>query len=63
MPIADNLCKLQQERGESNYKLAKALGVHASSVANWREGKTKPMAVYLEKLADHYGVTIEQLKA
>ena len=63
MPIADNLCRLQEERNESNYRLAKSLGVHATSVANWREGKTEPMAVYLEKLAAHFGVTVEEMKS
>lgn len=61
MSLAQNLCRLQAERGETNYRLAKELGVTQTSVQNWRTGETKPMAVYLEKLAEHFGCTINDL--
>lgn len=62
MSLSENICRLQAEHGESNYRLAKALGVQKTSVQNWRTGKTRPMAVYLEKLAAHYGVSVDELK-
>lgn len=62
MPFYENLCKLKAERGESNYRLAKALGVTQTSVANWCSGKRKPLPIYIEKIADHYGVTVEELR-
>lgn len=61
MSIASNICRLQDERGETNYRLAKELGVKPTSVQNWRTGKFKPLRVYLEKIAEHYGVTVEEL--
>lgn len=39
MSFSQNLIKLQQENNESNYRLAKSLGVHASTVQNWRDGR------------------------
>lgn len=62
MAIAENICKLQEQTGESNYKVAKALGVSQTSVQNWRTGKTKPIGIYTEKLAEHFGVSVEALK-
>ena len=61
MSIAANISRLQAERGESNYRLAKSIGVACTSVQNWRTGVTKPLNVYLEKIAEHYGVTVEDL--
>ena len=62
MAISENICKLQDQRGESNYRLAKSIGVSQTSVASWRSGRTKPLNVYIEKLADHFGVSVEQLR-
>ena len=62
MPFCENLCRLKNERGETNYRLAKAIGVSEMSIANWCSGKHKPLAIYIEKLADHYGVTVEELR-
>ena len=61
MAIAENICKLQAEHGESNYRLAKEIGVTCTSVQNWRTGVTKPLHVYAEKIAAHYGVTVDDL--
>lgn len=43
-----------KERGETNYALAKAIGVSQSTVANWVSGATEPMRVYVEVLNRHY---------
>lgn len=63
MSLATNLCRLQAQRGETNYRLAKELGVTQTSIQNWRTGETKPLAVYLERLAAHFGCTVEELTA
>ena len=59
--IKDKLRALMDERGESNYALAKALGVSNSTVANWLGGESTPIRVYQKMLADHYGTTVEAL--
>ena len=60
--ISENLCKLQEQQGESNYRLAKTLGVSQTTIANWRSGKSRPLPVYVHLLAEHYGISEEQLK-
>ena len=62
MALSENICRLQDERGETNYRLAKELGVKQTSVKNWKTGKTKPLNVYVEKLAEHFGVSVETLR-
>lgn len=63
MAFSDNLRRAQAARGESNYRLAKSVGVSQTSVKNWRDGKSEPMAVYKRMLAEHYGCTVEELEA
>ena len=56
----ENLRRLMAENGESNYKLAKDLGVSQSTITNWLNG-SRPFATYKKMLADHYGITVEEL--
>lgn len=52
--------QLQKERGESNYRLAKELGVHQTTIANWKSGTT-PHPKHMKLLAEHFGVTLDEL--
>ena len=61
MAFSDKLAVLMTERNESNYRLAKEIGVAQTSVANWLSGKTEPLSVYVEKIAAHYGVSADGL--
>ena len=58
--FSQNLTNLQAERSETNYRLAKSLKVHQTTIKNWKNGTT-PHPLYLEKLAEHYGVTVDEL--
>ena len=58
--FAENLSRLQEQNGESNYKLAKALGVSQTSIANWKNG-TDPHPICLNVVANHYGITVDEL--
>lgn len=60
MGFAENILRLQEEHGETNYALAKALGVSQSSIANWKKG-TIPHKLCLDALANHFGVTVDDL--
>jgi len=60
LTFSENLSRLQMERGETNYRLAKEIGVHQSSVANWKIGIT-PHPKHLKLIADHFGVTVDEL--
>lgn len=61
--LAENLARLQAERGETNYRLAKILGVHQSSVANWKSGKIRPHPRHIHMISEHYGVPESELLA
>lgn len=58
--LSENLARLQAERGETNYRLAKEIGVHQSSIQNWKDG-IKPHPKHINLLADHYGITVNEL--
>ena len=60
LTFAENLKRLQAERGESNYRLAKELGVSKTTITNWQTGN-KPNNLSLRAIAAHYGVTVEEL--
>lgn len=62
MGYAENLCDLMKRDGISSYKLARDIGVHTSTVSNWRDGKT-PKVEHLKLVADHFGVTVDSLLA
>ena len=60
MSYATNLCDLMQSRGISSYKLAKEVGVHVSTVTNWKGG-SNPKIEHVKKVADYFGVTVDEL--
>ena len=60
MGFGENLAWLQEEHGETNYRLAKAIGVHKTSITNWKNG-IKPHPKNAKLVAKHYGVKVEEL--
>lgn len=62
MGYAANLCDLMKQEGVSSSKLARDIGVHTSTVSNWRDGKT-PKVEHLQLVADYFGVTVDSLLA
>ncbi len=62
MSFATNLCELMQNRCISSYKLAKEVGVHISTITNWKDGNN-PKIEHLKKVADYFGVTVDYLLA
>lgn len=62
MSYATNLCDLMQKRGISSYKLAKEVGVHISTITNWKDGNS-PKIEHIKKVADYFGVTVDDLLA
>lgn len=60
MGFSKNLCNLMQKREVSSYKLAKSIGVHVSTVSNWREGKS-PLVEHVKRVADYFEVSIDEL--
>lgn len=62
MSFSKNLIRLQTENHETNYRLAKELGVHATTISNWRDGK-QPVLEHAAKVAAHYGKTVDEMMA
>lgn len=60
MLFAQKLQKLMEQKGLSNYQLAKDLDVHPSTVANWLDGK-EPRRKTLLQLMGYFDVTLDYL--
>lgn len=60
MAFSENLAHLQAERGITNYRLAKDIGVHQTTIQNWKTG-TKPHPNHILLVADYFGVTVDDL--
>lgn len=60
MQFCQVLTNLLKEKGLTNYALSRALGIHATTVANWLNG-AKPSAKTLEKLCVYFDVSADYL--
>lgn len=60
MKFSEWLAERMAERGETKYKLAKALGISQSTPASWLKG-SRPNIGYRRLLAEHYGVDMEDI--
>ena len=61
MIFSENLTNLMLERDISNASLGKELGVSHESVRQWKTGKMFPTIDKAIKLADFFGVTLDDL--
>jgi transcriptional regulator with XRE-family HTH domain len=60
MSFGKNLCELLKERNVSSYKLAKEIGVHTTTVSNWKMGK-RPQIEHVSLVANFFGCTVDEL--
>lgn len=58
--FSNNLIFLQKERAITNYRLAKSIGVHPTTIQNWRNGK-HPQTGHAKQVADFFGVTMDEM--
>lgn len=56
-----NFEKLLKERGETAYKVAKETGISQPTLSDWKNGKSVPKADKLQKIADHFNVSLDYL--
>ena len=59
--FAERLLELRSERGISQAKLAKDLGVSFSVVCYWETDRSEPTAVNIVKVADYFNVSADYL--
>ena len=59
--FGERLLELRKEKGDSQAKLAKDLGVSYSVVCYWETNRSEPTAPNLVKIADYFGVSVDFL--
>lgn len=59
--FADRLHRLRVEKGISQAKLAKYLGVSASIVCYWETDASEPTATNIAKVSEYFNVTSDYL--
>lgn len=52
MQFAQNLKRIMQEKNITNYRLAKILGVHPTTIKNWLESNTEPKFEMIDRIAN-----------
>lgn len=61
MAFYDNYVRLCAERNISPSAAALDIGIKKSNVTYWKNGRNNPSDVTLIKIADYFGVTVEEL--
>lgn len=61
MYLAQNLKSLRKQRFINQNDLAEALGVKRSTVGNWEVSKREPDLSVLVRIAEYFGVTLDEL--
>ena len=59
--IGDNLRMYRARKKSTQHEIANKLDVHEQTVANWENGNSMPSYWQAWKLADLYGVTLDEL--
>lgn len=61
MTFAEALTLVQAQHGETNYRLAKEIGVTQTSIKNWKTGERRPHPKHVKLIEKHYGMKDEEL--
>lgn len=61
MQFAEVLKMLMDNKGVTNYRIAKEIGCSASTVGTWVSGDKMPSSKYLQLLAGYFGVSTDYL--
>lgn len=59
--LAENLSALRRAAGLSQERAAEAAGVTRQALAKWESGETTPDVLHSDKLAELYGVSLDDL--
>ena len=55
----ERYCKLRDEKGLTDYKVAKLAGIGQSTLSDWKKGRSAPKNEKLKKILDVLGVTMD----
>lgn len=54
---------LRDKKGVTDYKVSRDTGISTATLSSWKSGQYTPKIDKLLKLAEYFGVTIEELLA
>jgi transcriptional regulator with XRE-family HTH domain len=63
MKLGATITKLRQQKGWTHAELAQQLGMHPNHVGRWEKNQMRPRSKTLEKLAELFGVQLDELVA
>lgn len=61
MKLSENIRNLRKSKGLTQEKLAEQLHTTRQSVSKWEQGNLEPNIQMLIRLADYFGVTLDEL--
>lgn len=61
MTIGKNVKRLRQNKGITQEQLGEVLGISSQAVSKWENGSALPDIMVLPKLADYFGISIDEL--
>ncbi len=61
MTIGTNIKRLRQNKGATQEQLGEVLGISSQAVSKWENGSTLPDIMILPKIADYFGISIDEL--
>ena len=53
--------ELRDKRGVRDIEVSRATGISPSTLSDWKQGHYTPKSDKIKKLADYFGVSIEEL--
>ena len=59
--IYDNVKRLCEKNKTSIWALEKACGIGNGTIGKWADGDTNPRIGTLKKIADYFGITVDEL--
>ena len=61
MDLGKNIFELRRAKGITQEELAEELGVTAAAVSKWEKGNTLPDVLMVCAIADHFGISTDEL--
>src|SRR5690349_20216347 len=59
--FAERIKVLRKERGWTQSELARQVGIHEGNICRWEKGQNRPAGRTLEKVAEAFGLSVEEL--
>ena len=57
----EKYAKLRDEKGITDYKVSQETGISTATLTSWKQGVYVPKVDKLLKIADFFGISIEEL--